>query len=143
MKETLKSMRGRLRSYFRVLRLVWEASPWYMFLAILLTVVSSAIPPVQIWTSKVIIDRISQSLLLSPQDAAVDWYSVLAPIGIIFAVWVVGGTCRTLSVEVNMLVGIRFQNYANFLVLKKATELDVAFYETPAFYDRMDIALGT
>jgi len=120
--------------------MVWEASPGYMFLAILLQVVSSAIPPVQIWTSKVIIDRVSEAL--QSQVTAFDWYSVFVPIGIIFGVWAIGGACRTLSANANMLASMQFRNYADFLILKKATELDVAFYETPAFYDKMENALG-
>ena len=131
----------RFLSYFRILKLVWEAKPSYMALAILLTVISAAALPAQIWLAKVIFDRLGEILQASSQAQVVDWYAFLIPIGAIFIVWAVGGTCQTLSTEVSMFVSLHFRNYAEFLVLKKATELDVAFFETPAFYDKMENAL--
>ena len=131
----------RFQSYFRLLKLVWEAKPSYMALAILLTVISAAALPAQIWLAKVIFDRLGEILQASPQAQAIDWYAFLIPIGAIFIVWAVGGTCQSLSTEASMFVSLHFRNYAEFLVLKKATELDVAFFETPMFYDKMENAL--
>ena len=127
----MKFIDSRFRSYFRVLKLVWEAKPSYMALAILLTVISAAVLPTQIWLSKVILDRISEILQVSSQAQVVDWYALLVPIGAIFIVWAVGGTCQSLSTEASMFVSLHFRNYAEFLVLEKATELDVAFFEDP------------
>ena len=40
-----------------------------------------------------------------------------------------------------MLLGIRTRNHAEYRILYKASQLDIAFFETPAFYDQMENAL--
>ena len=130
----------KARSYLRVLMLVWRAKPVYLNVAVSLAAISAAVTPTQIWLSKVIIDRITESVGLAGASSF-EWDRIVVPILGILALWSIAGTCRTLSVEATMIASINFRNFAEYLLLKKASELDVAFFETPGFYDKMENAL--
>ncbi|MCK5380043.1 MAG: ABC transporter ATP-binding protein, partial [Candidatus Latescibacteria bacterium] len=140
MRENWQTFRRVIGYYPRVLKLVWEASARYMLLIILVTVLSSAVPPAQVWMSKVIIDRVTEALRTSTQGLPFDWYAVLIPIGLIFLVWVLGGVCQSLRLGIREQMGFQVANYVEYTVLKKAAQLDIAFYENPAFFDQMEKA---
>jgi len=131
----------RVAGYYpRVLKLLWEANPRYALLSILLTVVSSAVAPAQVWMSKVVIDRVLQALKSSTGATGFDGYALLAPIGLIFLVWLLGGVCQSLTGSIKELLAFQSQNYIDYLVLKKAAQMDIAFYEIPEFFDQMENA---
>ena len=140
MKERFQSFSRAAKVFPRVLKLVWKASPSYTLLTILLTVISSAVAPAQIWISKVTIDRVTESVRLFAQGIPVDWYAVLLPVGLIFLIWIVGGVCQSLTGGIREVWGFQVWIYGEHSILKKATQLDLAFYETPAFYDQMENA---
>ena len=126
--------------YPRVLKLVWKAAPLYTLFTVLLTIISSVVPPVQVWLSKVIIDRITEALQASAQGVPLNWYTILMPVGAIFLVWILGGACQSFSGGMKQLLGQKVQICGEYMVLRKAAQLDIAFYETPAFYDQMENA---
>ena len=133
-----QTVRRQVVVYFpRVLKLIWDASPRYASLALFLMIVSAAALPAQIWISKVIIDRIIEAIQASPSGTSPNWHAVLAPIGAIALVWVLGGISLSMSQSVRALLGFQVQNHLSYLILHKASRLDIAFYETPAFYDQM------
>ena len=126
------------KTYIRVIKLVWAASPRYFFCAILLTILGSFVPPAQVWISKIIIDRVVMALLETRQGIAFDWTFVFAPMGFVMLIGLIKVVFQSLLFEIKTLLGIQVRIYIEFIVLKKATELDMAFFETPAFYDKMD-----
>lgn len=141
---TIRKLQRRLIKlagyYPRVIKLVWEANPRYTLLAAIFSIAGAMVPVAQIWMSKVIVDRIVENIGTSSTGAPFDWPSVLAPVGIVFLVWTAGSICQSISVSVRELLGYQVRNYAEFLVLKKAARLDMAFFEAPEFYDRMENA---
>lgn len=140
MRESWRAVRGIIGYYPRTLRLVWEASPRYALVTLLATILSGAVPPTQLWISKVLIDRITVALEARQLGNAFDWTTLLAPIAVIFLVWVAGtisqSVAETASAVLVTLVGKR----AEYLMLEKAAQLDMAFFETPSFYDQMESA---
>ncbi|NKB72590.1 MAG: hypothetical protein GKR89_36400 [Candidatus Latescibacteria bacterium] len=121
----------------RLIRFTWEASPLYLLLALLTTLLNAFVVPVQVWTTKIIIDRVSATV---HGDLSLDWYYLMAPLLLVALVWVIGVGGRGLSSEIQMMLAFKVRHHAEYCVLEKATQLDVAFFETPAFFDRMDNA---
>ena len=140
MKRIWQSVRQVREYYPRVLKLVWHASPRYAFLTLMLSMVSSVVPAAQVWMSKVIIDRVAESFQAYNRGVSFDWVVVITPIVVIFVIWVIGGLCQSMASGVSEQMAFQVRNYAGYLVLKKASELDIAFYETPGFYDQMEKA---
>ena len=94
-----------LRSFGRVFRIVWAASPGYNVLVLFLTLLTAGVLPAQIWMSKLIIDRVINSIQTVRSGKAIVWYSLLSPIVLILAVWTIGGLCQSLSTHLRMLLG--------------------------------------
>lgn len=140
MREGWQSFLKMIRYYPRVLRLVWEASPRYTVLAFMLAITSAAVLPVQIWISKVLIDRVADALQASTPSVALDWIPMLTPIVLIFLVWVVGGVSQSMEEGIRDLLMLQVGNHAEYVLLQKASALDIAFFENPTFYDQMEIA---
>ena len=131
-----------LEYYPRCIKLAWEASPWYASSVLLFSVLASLAPAAQVWISKVIIDRIIKSIDEPAGLSSIDWITVLSPIGIVLVVWMIGGICNSVSSGFASQLGMLVRNYSQHLVLRKAAELDVAFFETPTFFDQMEKARG-
>jgi ATP-binding cassette, subfamily B, bacterial len=121
--------------------LVWEANPRNTFLVLLLTTIGSLTVPAQIWLFKVIIDGIIDMLQSNrPLGSALDWNPMLIPIGALLVVLIVGELCRSISNSLYTLLGMQVDHYAQYKMLEKAAQLDMAFFETPSFYDRFHSA---
>jgi ATP-binding cassette, subfamily B, bacterial len=140
MRESWRTFSGLIGYYPRTLRLVWEASPRYTLVTLLATTLSGAVPPAQIWISKVLIDRITVALNAGQPGPAFDWTPLLAPIAVIFLVWVAGTISQSVTETTSGLLVTLVDKHAKYLMLEKAAQLDMAFFETPSFYDQMESA---
>ncbi len=140
MRESWRAFRGILGYYPRTLRLVWEASPRYTLVTLLATLLSGAVPPTQIWISKVLIDRITVALEARQLGNAFDWTILFAPLAVLFLVWVAGTIAQSVTETVSGLLVTRVDKHTKYLMLEKAAQLDIAFFETPSFYDQMESA---
>lgn len=131
----------RLLSYVpRVLRLVWTASPPYTALTLLVTVLGTLSTPAQIWLSKVIIDRVAALLGTAPPAGMGVWSVLALPTTALILTLIIGDVCRSVSDNLETLLGTHVATYANYLMLQKAAALDISFYETPAFFDQLNLA---
>jgi ATP-binding cassette subfamily B protein len=136
----LESIQRTLVAYARVVKLVWQASPRYASLALLLTLVSTLASPVQLWILKVLIDRVSQSLQLASQGSSLDYAVFFVPVLLILAAWLLDEVSSSLVNSVRDLLSQQVENHATYLLLHKGASMDIAFYETPAFSDLMNNA---
>lgn len=130
-----------MRNFARVLKLTWEANPSYAALAVFLTLCGALILPAQIWVTKLIIDRIAEHVQGASQAVSIDWYAVLTPVGALALIWGLGNVCQMFSVAIKSLLSNQVQGYTEYLILQKATQLDLAFFESSTFYDQMDMVL--
>ena len=129
------------KNYPRVFKLIWATSPFDSTVAIGLTLCSAIVLPAQIWISKLIIDRVAAMAQGPASTAPIDWYAALTPVAILAFVWIFGIVCETLCNEVKALLSIQVRHHTEYLILQKATRLDIAFFESSAFYDQMDLVL--
>lgn len=128
----------RIQGYFfRVLALVWRANPAYALATLALTLVGALAGPAQIWLIKVIIDRVSGLVVPGMTNGAFDWTPLLVPGVGLLAVLVVGGLGLSLAEHLHSLLGFHTATYVDYLILQKAAQMDIAFYETPRFYDQL------
>lgn len=131
---------SRLAGYYpRMLKLIWDADPRYALLAVIFSAAGATVPVAQIWISKVVVDRIVENVR-SSSSAPPDWLSVLAPVGLVFIVWAAGNICQSISSGIREILGYRVRIHAEYLLLKKAAGLDIAFFEAPEFYDKLENA---
>lgn len=143
MQENWQTIRRLLGYYWRALNLVWRASPRYTFAATALGVISALAAPAQIWLTKVLIDGIIVSV---PQQTpavatiAIEWPRLLPPMGALMTVLVLGEVGRRLAESSQQILRFQVDHYARCLLLEKAAQLDLAFYESSRFYDQLERA---
>ncbi len=140
MKENWRTLREIWGNYPRVLRLVWGASPRFAFFATFFAMLSALAAPAQIWLSKVIIDSIIGTIQRRVPDAAIDWTVLFVPVGALVLVLVLGEVGRRVAESMVQILRFQVQHYVDYLLLKKAAQFDIAFYESSTFYDKLDFA---
>jgi ATP-binding cassette, subfamily B, bacterial len=129
-----------LGRYPQALQLVWQANPRYTLLITVLTLISSLTTPAQIWLTKVLIDRVNAVVQVAGQGRTVDWPAILLPAVAFVLALVISDVSASLRGSLRDILQTQVNNHAQTLILAKAASLDIAFYETPAFYDRMENA---
>lgn len=130
--------------YIRALRLVWDANPRYALLSLITALFTALAVPAQVWIAKVIIDQVSllfgQAPSGSPQDGIALLTPLLLPLGVYLAIWLVSEFFQAAYGSIQNLLSEIIWRHAQYLLLKKAAYLPLAFYETPAYYDKMALA---
>ncbi|NKB68532.1 MAG: ATP-binding cassette domain-containing protein [Candidatus Latescibacteria bacterium] len=127
-----------LAYYPRCLALIWAASHRYALLALAFSIASALVPAAQVWLSKIAIDTVVQAGATTAPTP--QWTGLLLPIGAVLAVWMAGGICQAVSGTLTEQIGFLVRGQAHHLILRKAARLDIAFFETPSFFDEMEKA---
>ena len=125
--------------YPRCIRLIWDAAKLYAILAIGVSMLGAVVPAAQVWITKIVIDNVV-SAVGDRGGAAVDWIGLLIPVAGVFSVWILGALCSAAAGGLLEKVGYLVGNHSQYLILRKAARLDIAFFENSAFFDEMEKA---
>lgn len=117
----------------RLVHLVWTAVPRLFSFSVILTLAIAAIPPIELYASKMIVDFVVSCI----GQSAINWKLL----GLLLS-WKLGlnffkAALAQLNFYVSFLVRDRCLLYANNALLQKAIQLDLAHYELPEFYDTL------
>ena len=140
MQENWQTIRQLLRYYPRVLKLVWSASPRAAFFTMLFSIINALAFPAQIWLAKIIIDTIIATVQSHQPGTVVDWSRLFLPVGALVSVLIVSEVGRRVAQAAEDMLRFQVGHHANYLLLQKAAALDIAFYESPEFFDRLQKA---
>ena len=148
MRSTFSTLHRRLHRYYqeilsllgntpRLIQLVWSASPGWLALSILLTLVSALVPVAQLYISKLIVDQVVLSLDngIAGFTRDLSWL-VLAGFGLLLLREVLS----QLSTYVSRVLNDQFLLHANVQLLQQAMRLDLAHYESSEFHDVLNRA---
>jgi ATP-binding cassette subfamily B protein len=125
-----------MRNIPPVLRIVWQSGPWVVSSALFARVVVSAVPVGVVNVSSRIIQDVSDVLqkgVAVPKDF---WWLVAAEFGLA----IVGTVGSRIISFVDTLLADRYSRHVSILVLEHASKLDLASYENPLYYDRLERA---
>ncbi|MEZ4660481.1 MAG: ABC transporter ATP-binding protein [Caldilineaceae bacterium] len=140
MREQWQTLRRVLQYYPRVFALIWQTNPGSTLVIFGLTVVNALARPAQIWLVKVIIDRVNLLLAAADPNTAVDWPQLITPAALFALVLILGDVSQSLVLALRTTLGEQADYHVRGLLLAKASTLDIAFFETPAFYDQLENA---
>lgn len=117
--------------------LVWEAHPGYAIVVALLTILQGIIPPLQLWLSKTVIDTVVSGVGKNAGEALVQVLLLVgAQVGLSFFISFLAMGQSTVSA----LLGELLRNRISLRVLKKASTLEVSFFENEQFYNTLQNA---
>jgi ATP-binding cassette, subfamily B, bacterial len=119
-----------------VLKIVWQAGPLVVSLGLLFRLVSSLLPLVTLWITKLIIDHIVSIVTAHQPVPTVLWWLVAAEFGVaLFSSLITRGTDY-----LDVLLADKYTRHVSIEVMKHAAELDLIAYEDPVYYDRLERA---
>ena len=134
--KTWRERLAALRNIPPLLRMVWETSPALAITGLILRLVWAVLPVTMLWVSKLIIDRVVNAVLGKNSSSSEIWLLLCVEFGLVVL-------ADLLMRGVNLadsLLGDRFTNYISLRLMEHASRLDLAHFEDPTFYDKLERA---
>ena len=119
-----------------LLRLVWQATPLYLFLSLTLTGLQSVIPAVMLLVNKRIIDLV----IANWGNANFVWRPLIILVAIRFAISLLRAILNQTNLYVGQIFNDRLMLYTKHILLEKSANLDLAHFESSEFYDTLSRA---
>src|SRR3954447_2548838 len=119
-----------------LLRLVWETSPPLVVASIGLRLLRALMPLAMLWVPKLIIDAVVAWVSHRSGSVAHIWNLV----AIEFGLACVSDVLSRSNSLCDSLLGDRFTNRVSVRLMQHATVLDLATFEDPVFYDKLERA---
>jgi ATP-binding cassette subfamily B protein len=119
----------------RVLALVWHASPPRVAALTVLTVLQGLLPSATVWVGKLVVDGVVAAIGAGGAQESVQ--RLIWLVALQFALGVVGIGLGHVAALVQQALSDVVSHRLNVQVLAKANTLDLAYYETAEFYDKL------
>jgi len=137
----IETARDRVRLTFQMipkaLSLVWRATPSFATANAALTVLQGTLPAVTIYLSKEIVDGV---IIAFNMQTHVATQHVLALVTFWFGVQMVSSLLLILGQLITGLQADLLSNYISVMLMKKANALDLSYFESAQFYDKLENA---
>jgi ATP-binding cassette subfamily B protein len=125
-----------LRNVPAVLRIVWHAGRTVVVLGVVFRLIGSLLPLGLLWITKLIIDGIVHAVTAHQAVSVRLWWLVAAE----FSLAIFGSVLSRGIDFLDALLADKYTRHVSVLVMKHAAQLDLAAYEDPIFYDRLERA---
>ena len=125
-----------LRHVPPVLKIVWRSGPLVVTMGLVLRLFASLLPIALLWIAKLIIDSIVHAVASHQPVGRGFWWLVAAEFGLAVCGSFLG---RTID-YFDALLADKYTRHVSIEVMKHAAALDLATYEDPVFYDRLERA---
>jgi ATP-binding cassette subfamily B protein len=125
-----------LRNIPPLLRMVWETSPTLTIATVILRAGTGLTPITQLWVGKLIIDGVVQAVSGHPPAGNRLWVLLACEIGLA----VLSDLFGRGNTPCDSLLGDKFTNHTSLRLMEHALRLDLAHFEDPVFYDKLERA---
>ena len=119
-----------------LLRLVWQATPLFLFLSLAIQGFQSLIPAVMLVINKGIVDLV----IANWGNADFVWRPLIILVALRFGVSLMQAVLSQGSLYVSQIFNDRLNLYTKYVLLEKSAQLDLAHFESPEFYDTLERA---
>jgi ATP-binding cassette, subfamily B, bacterial len=133
---TWRTRLASLRNIRPLLGMVWDTSPTLVSITTVLRFVRALLPLAMLWVSKLILDGVVAWIKRGNGDAAGLWKLVALELGLA----VLSDLLARANSLADSLLGDRFTNRISVRLIEHATQLDLASFEDPVFYDKLERA---
>jgi ATP-binding cassette subfamily B protein len=134
-----RTWRERLKALENVrplLKMVWETSPFLTCVSVICRLLRAALPVATLYIGKLIIDAVVRGIRGGAMDSGRIWRLVAAELSLAVVSDLLG---RGVAVA-DSLLGDRFTNRVSVELMQHASTLDLAHFEEPEFYDKLERA---
>ena len=133
---TWRTRLASLRNIRPLLGMVWDTSPALVSITTALRLVRALLPLAMLWVSMLILDGVVAWIKRGNGDAAGLWRLVALELGLA----VLSDLLARANSLADSLLGDRFTNRISVRLIEHATQLDLASFEDPVFYDKLERA---
>ena len=133
---TWRTRLASLRNIRPLLGMVWDTSPPLVFATTGLRLVRALLPLSMLWVSKLILDGVVAWIKRGNGNAGALWKLVTLELGLA----VLSDLLARANSLADSLLGDRFTNRISVRLIEHATQLDLASFEDPVFYDKLERA---
>jgi ATP-binding cassette subfamily B protein len=133
---TWRTRLASLRNIRPMLGMVWDTSPALVSATAILRLFRALLPVAMLWVSKLILDSVVGWIRRGNGDSRRIWKLVALELGLAVLSDLLG---RANSLF-DSLLGDRFTNRISVRLIEHATKLDLASFEDPVFYDKLERA---
>ncbi len=133
---TWRTRLASLRNIRPLLGMVWDTSPALVSITTALRLVRALLPLAMLWVSKLILDGVVAWIKRRNGDSAGLWKLVALELGLA----VLSDLLARANSLADSLLGDRFTNRISVRLIEHATQLDLASFEDPVFYDKLERA---
>ncbi len=137
-REFLRALGATFAYTPRVMAMVWQTSPGLTAGVAAVTVVRALIPAATIWLTKLVIDAVVEAIAAGGTGDSVN--RVVTLVVLQLALSLVGTALDHGGNALRAMLGDRFSNRINIMILEKAETLDLAYFEDSTFYDMLERA---
>src|ERR1051326_2959548 len=131
-----KERLSALRNVPPVLKIVWDSGPLVVSLGLFFRLITSLVPLVALWITKLIIDSVYAIVANHQPVPHRLWWLVAAEFGVALFGSVLSRTIDYLD----SLLADKYTRHVSIQVMRHASSLDLTTYEDPVFYDRLERA---
>jgi ATP-binding cassette, subfamily B, bacterial len=124
------------RQLRRCFTLVWTVSPKLVVIEITLSLLSGLLPVATLWLLKIIVDEIT----LLVRRGSADGSSLVLPVALAIFFTLSTLILGSITNFVRSLLRMKLNYHIIGLITQKALELDITFFESPKFYDKLEQA---
>lgn len=134
----LKAFTGQLEYLPRTLRLIWAAAPRWTATWVALLVLQGLLPAALVYLTRSVVDSIAGAL-----GAGISWETVqptLLLVGLLGSIMLLNQALQSITELVRTGQAELISDYLSALVHDKSMSVDLAYYESPAYHDRLERA---
>ena len=125
-----------LVNVYLLLRLVWQATPVYLFLSLAVTGFQSTTPALMLLIDKAIVDMV----IANWGNADFIWRPLIILVLMRFGVSLLQAVLNQTNLYVAQIFNDRLMLYTKYVLLEKSSQLDLAHFESSEFYDTLSRA---
>ena len=120
------------------IRLVWQATPRWTIVRIVLILVLGILPLASLYLTKLIIDTITNTNLAAEVEVVI--HEVLILVILAGSVLLVTTICQSFAELASTIQGQKIIDYTQSVIQAKAIEVDLEYYENPQYHDTLERA---
>jgi len=140
--KTLSEVIKTVHTYPRAIGLMWHASPKEMTAFSLLNLLSAVVTPLQIWLSKYIIDEVVAAVQATENTSTIHVRMIMFLIGLQVFIWLVSNAMTSFTNMLRYPFSLKVIHFTEERIFQKVARLDLAFFESPTFFNQMTRARG-
>ena len=123
-----------------IFRLVWEAAPWILFVMMFMSLFNGIMPLVGSFLSKDIINGLQLALEARFGGAIPDFRPIMLTLIWFFLYRIINQVVSHVNTAITRVSGELVVNHIKVKIMEKAKSLDMASFDIPDFYERLENA---